>query len=384
MQQPQAYYNEFDPFAAEWLRNLIKAGVIAPGLVDQRSILDVTPNDLRGFTQCHFFAGIGVWSHSLREAGWSDDRPVWTGSPPCQPFSVAGQGAGTLDERHLWPAFFHLIEQCRPDVVFGEQVEAAIKHNWLDLVQDDLEGIGYSFGAVGLPAASVGAPHIRQRLWFVADKLEDAVGVRRRRWRDGDSSRNGGTIQVAGRSALDALGNAELHGHIGTEIRRSISPSETQGRMLQPEGHATIGELADGVDERSQGRLRGRQDSERQAEHGHIRCDGPISDMADDPSKRREECEQLERDVCEAVSARTSDDTRSGTTPPGPTNGFWGDADWLYCKDKKWRPAQPEIFPLAYGITNNLGILRGAGNAIVSQVAQEIIKAYDSITTIEE
>lgn len=69
-----AYYNEFDKNAAQYLRNLIEAGHIAPGIVDERSIEDVYPSDLRGFTQCHFFAGVGVWSHALRLAGWSDDR----------------------------------------------------------------------------------------------------------------------------------------------------------------------------------------------------------------------------------------------------------------------------------------------------------------------
>ncbi len=82
-----AYYNEFDPAAEAWLRELIKAGEIAPGDVDTRSIEDVRPSDLRGYTQCHFFAGIGGWSLALRMAGWPDDRPVWTGSCPCQPFT---------------------------------------------------------------------------------------------------------------------------------------------------------------------------------------------------------------------------------------------------------------------------------------------------------
>ena len=135
---PAAYYNEIDPFAAQWLRNLIAAGHIAPGEVDERSIEDVTPDDLRGFTQCHFFAGIGIWSHSLRLAGWPDDRPVWTGSCPCQPFSAAGKGDGFADERHLWPAFFHLISECRPQHIFGEQVAAGNANAWLDLVQADL------------------------------------------------------------------------------------------------------------------------------------------------------------------------------------------------------------------------------------------------------
>jgi DNA (cytosine-5)-methyltransferase 1 len=163
-----AYYNEKDPFAAEWLRKLVAANMIAPGDVDERSIEDVIPLELAKYTQCHFFAGIGGWSRAARLAGLPDSEPIWTGSCPCQPFSGASQGTGFADERHLWPAFFHLIEQCRPSVVFGEQVESAVKWGWLDLVQSDMEGADYAFGAAILPACSVGAPHERQRIFFVA------------------------------------------------------------------------------------------------------------------------------------------------------------------------------------------------------------------------
>lgn len=164
-----AYYNEIDPHAAQHLRNLIDAGHIAPGVVDTRSIEDVTPNDLIGFNQCHFFAGIGGWSLALRRAGWPDSRPAWTASCPCQPFSQAGKGLGFADERHLWPSAHWLVGQRRPVVVFGEQSGSADANDWIDLVQADVEALGYAFGAVAFPSASVGAPHQRDRAYWVAD-----------------------------------------------------------------------------------------------------------------------------------------------------------------------------------------------------------------------
>jgi DNA (cytosine-5)-methyltransferase 1 len=166
------FYNDNDPFAAAWLRELIKAGHIAPGIIDERSIVEINPDEIKEYTQCHFFAGIGVWSYALRQAGWSDDRPVWTGSCPCPSFSAAGKGKGFSDTRHLWPAWFRLIRECRPATIFGEQVSAAIGYGWLDLVQIDLETQNYAIGKAVLGACSVGAPHIRQRLWFVANSAD--------------------------------------------------------------------------------------------------------------------------------------------------------------------------------------------------------------------
>lgn len=162
-----AYYNEIDAYAAQWLRNLIRDGRIAAGDVDERSIRDVRADDLKGYTQAHFFAGIGGWSHALRLAGWPDDRPVWTGSCPCQPFSQAGKRAEFEDERDLWPAWFELIGERSPPIIFGEQVASATL--WLDRVFADLEGKSYAVAAAILPACAVDAPHRRDRFWFVAD-----------------------------------------------------------------------------------------------------------------------------------------------------------------------------------------------------------------------
>jgi hypothetical protein len=187
-----AYYNENDPMAAAWIRELIKRNLIAPGVVDERSITEIKSHELIGYTQCHFFAGVAGWSLALRLAGVSDDTAIWTGSCPCQPFSVAGEGKGTEDERHLWPVFFRLISECKPPLVFGEQVASAavlgsaakptkrnadkpIQPVWLDGVFADLEDAGYSCGATDIPAAGIGAPHIRQRCYWGAVRMADSI-----------------------------------------------------------------------------------------------------------------------------------------------------------------------------------------------------------------
>lgn len=163
----RAYYNENNKFAAAWLRELIKNGLIADGDVDDRSICDVRGQDIAGYTQCNFFAGVAGWSLALQLAGWPDDRPIWTGSCPCQDFSNAGLRKGFAGDRDLWPEMRRLIEECRPDVFVGEQVDDAPE--WYDRTAADLEALDYACGACVVPACAVGAPHERSRLWFVAD-----------------------------------------------------------------------------------------------------------------------------------------------------------------------------------------------------------------------
>lgn len=171
-----AYYNEINPTAAQWLRILMGAGLIPQGDVDERSIEDVKPAELSGYSQCHFFAGIGGWPLALRLAGWRDDRSVWTGSCPCQPFSAAGKSKGFDDERHLWPDFEWLIRNRKPAAIFGEQVARKAGREWLAVVRSDLEIAGYAVGAADIPACAVGAWHERPRHYWVAH----ALGVQQR------------------------------------------------------------------------------------------------------------------------------------------------------------------------------------------------------------
>jgi len=196
------YYNEFDPRMAAWLRELIARKLIPDGFVDERSITEIHAPDLEGFTQCHFFAGIGGWSLALQLAGWPEDRPVWTASCPCQPFANIGIQLGQLDERHLWPVFFQLLRQRRPERVFGEQVADAIGKGWLDGISADLESEGYACGATVLGAHSVGAPHIRQRLYWVGHPFD--AGLEGHPGNGDDLDQQGRVDSQPGRSVAEA------------------------------------------------------------------------------------------------------------------------------------------------------------------------------------
>ena len=347
-----AYYNEIDPKAAAWLRELIKQGHIADGIVDERSIVDVKPEELREFTQCHFFAGIGVWSYSLRRAGWKDDCPVWTGSCPCQPFSAAGKGNGFADERHLWPAFFHLIENVRPVTVFGEQVASKDGLGWLDLVQADLEGKDYAFGAIDTCAAGFGAPHIRQRLYWVAhsgsDRGHDRRGLHRGCAQEGER----GETTFGSQSGVEV----ERVGSIG-------NMANTIGAGLQGHGRSVEESISEG----------------RKRAEGYGTASCGIDGMADAECEQRNAISiQGRPEALQSNGAGASDEFTGDRGPRGarPTNGFWRDADWLFCRDGKWRPVEPSTFPLAHGASARVGRLRGYGNAINAAQAEGFITAF--------
>lgn len=299
------YYNEWDKGAAAWLRELINNKLIPYGYVDERSITEVTPSDLEGFTQCHFFAGIGGWPLALKLAGVPASTRLWTGSPPCQPFSVAGQSRGFDDQRHLAPAFLRLIRECKPEFLFGEQVAAAIGKHWLDFVCLNLEEKGYACGAAVLPACSVGAPHKRDRLFFGAREMGNADSERRNRQ------------------------HPLLQWSIQEDMPETSRGDETCGMAY------ANGERLQWV----------RADCDSQGREGQNLRQAGLRGGAGD-----KDCHE--------------------------NHSYWSYADWLGCRDGKFRPVEPGTFPLANGIPSRVGRLRGYGNAIVPQVAAEFVKAF--------
>lgn len=219
------YHNEIEPFAQKWIRELMREGAIPEGDIDGRDIRDVCAADIIDYTQVHLFSGIAGWSHALDLAGWPVSREVWTCSCPCQPFSQASSGAGFADERHLWPSAFWLIEQCRPATIFGEQVASPLGRAWLDLVFSDLEGIGYACRVADLCSAGVGAPNIRQRLYWMADAKRVEY--------DRDRNTRLGRREFANGGALGGVGNA------GNARLSHAEPCQVVGAGRREEGRAT-------------------------------------------------------------------------------------------------------------------------------------------------
>jgi DNA (cytosine-5)-methyltransferase 1 len=326
------YYNEIDPHAAAWIRELIRKKLIPVGDVDTRSITEIKPDELKQYTQCHFFAGIAGWPLALELASWPTTRNVWTGSCPCQPFSSAGNQLGDSDERHLWPALFNLIRECRPECVFGEQVANAIGKGWLDGVSSDLEGAGYACGAAVLGAHSVGAPHIRQRLYWVAQKnlneWQRVVHADECIYEKWDEDHEQPICPVC----------AGEYGGWGV------------GKDCQCPGPTEDGfefEERDGV---AYARRVGNAE-----QSGLERHSGP-------------ENARIEPGRLSASSDRPSTET-------GVSN-HWDDHETAYFTGGETRRVQRGTLPLADGVSSRMVKLRGYGNAIVPQVAAEFVRAY--------
>lgn len=321
MDRQKHYYNEIDPFAAEWLHNLMDAGEIPAGDVDTRSIKDVQPDDLDGYIQCHFFAGVGGWCYALRLAGWPDDVPIWTGSCPCQPFSDAGDGLEEQDPRHLWPDFRRLIAARKPSVAVGEQVASKKGRRWLSGVRADLEALGHGFGAADLCAPWVAAPHLRQRLYWVAD-------------------RNGERLSIG----------EESHGCEKQPGRQASRRADARGRR------AAVG-MVDGEFSRLEG-LRGYEYGGSEPGRFDADQDGSVATSGF-------------WDRCRVVRCR--DDKRRRI--PLPESGVFPMAHGIPVGMGRGRP-KAERVAISAARTNRVGRLKGYGNAIVPELAVEFIRAY--------
>ena len=145
----------------------------------------------------------------------------------------------------------------------------------------------------------------------------------------------------------------------------------------QPYADGENGGMSDTDGNGWQGRLSGRQSTGREVVNGQAGCGGTACGLADTvragfraQPKKSNEKNSIQREEANHASALR------GADAAGPVNGFWRDADWLYCRDGKWRPVRPGSFPLADGVPARVGRLRAYGNAINIEAAAAFIKSY--------
>ena len=396
------YYNDNCKHSAAWIRQLIEDKIIPPGEVDDRSIKEVTPDDVKGFTQCHWFAGVAGWSRALQLAGWPSDRPVWTASLPCQGFSVAGKQLGIRDERHLWPVFERLVRVCRPGELFGEQVSSKLARvDWLPRVCMDLQELGYAATAVDLcaPCAGthgegrfvrgdqdewesiiIGAPHIRQRIFWLAYSIGERCRGSNPLLRTEEEGRI--TARLASQATRPGgLAHADCAQRQGSE-RHGYTPR----REGPPDGSAD-GRLAnaDRVDGDGAGLGAGDDSWQQQGSEG-LRRESGLSYRLGHPYGAG--CGEQ----CGAVPVReelASSELRSHA---------WSTFDFLPCTDGKARRIKSGLQPLVDGLPRGMVPvgdpslkevnqtaegrpmrLRGYGNAIVAPLAAKFVAAYMEI-----
>jgi DNA (cytosine-5)-methyltransferase 1 len=357
----KVYYNEVEPFLCEWLRRLCHARLIPPGDIDCRDIAEVQPEDLNGYDQCHFFSGIGLWTDALQRAGWPDEWPVWTGSCPCQPFSIAGKMQGTADKRHLWPEFLRLIAERRPPACFGEQVASPLGRKWLAGVRADLEGMGYACGAADLCSAGVGAPHIRQRLHWVAYANHERF--------------DGQPVCLQPRRSFQAnLEAARCGANYPEGLANSLQPGRPEGRSWTGDGQtAGCGRTAEGLAHSRH------EQAWWPATAGETQGGWALGDVAGCGAR----AEGLGDAGVAGLARREGSGRDDGVQlaaierAGGATVSQWnGPTTVVECRDGFRRiPAQPALFPLVNGDKGRMGRLRAYGNAISPILAAKFVEA---------
>ena len=160
---------------------------------------------------------------------------IVTGGFPCQPFSVAGQQKGTSDDRHLWPEMFRIIKAFKPRFVIGENVRGIVNIQdgvVFETVCTNLEDEGYEIQPFNIPAAGVGAPHRRERIWFIAVREESVVDTNNIRFKQHNETEK--TTSWRGTSATSES-TSDVANTISNNEGQKICRSDEEKREIQEE-----------------------------------------------------------------------------------------------------------------------------------------------------
>ena len=272
------------------------------------------------------FCDIEPWSRKILAKHWPDvkiakdvkelandpdglipDCDILSCGYPCQPFSVAGKQRGEEDDRHIWPEIFTIIQAKRPTWIVCENVYGHISMG-LDTVLSDLETEGYSCQPFIVPACAVNAPHRRDRLWIVAHTNSHGKP-------NGSINEEKRSRQLVGDTENDRCNRGSASARREGAQNKQVEQFSVRGKLSRSSENVAYTD-----NKRSQGRLSGGKDEERQSEHGPTRC--------------------------------------SSAAHRQPTEEWWA--------------AEPSVGRVANGIPKRVDRLKGLGNAIVPQIAMQI------------
>ena len=359
------------------------------------------------------------------EADGIEFPDIITGGFPCQPFSVAGKQKGTSDDRHLWPEMFRIIKIFKPRYVIGENVRGIVNiENGMvfETVCSNLEDEGYEVQPFLIPAASVGAPHRRERIWFIAIREESMVNSDNIRFEQHNTAeeetswwRTSTTFEPTG-DVVNTISNDE---------GRKISRSYEEERRIQEEHRqddstsrkssrtSSVRQTNDGHEDMENSRrtlqqgteLREKNEDEIREEDAnqHQRSGSPSeSDVADTKSERlqRSRGQESDRDIngLQQNSKRIESEVRSESERCSRTSRNEGTEDVantsieglegqeyskLYTTERNWWQSEPDVGRVAHGIPGRVHRLKGLGNSIVPQIAEEIGKAILKVDLID-
>ena len=348
---------------------------------------------------------------------------IITGGFPCQPFSVAGKQKGTSDDRHLWPEMFRIIKAFKPRYVIGENVRGIINIQdgvVFETVCTDLESEGYEVQPFIIPAAGVGAPHRRERVWIIAIReepnvanteckrterfekdrslfknrgdeiLTDRIQTSKTTYVGGNSDSGRGTKNVSNTESERTRQNdkglwqrsSRISGGQGTNRAEDVEdPRRTlrsRGELGAADEDETRKENADQFERSSSTSRSNVADTERERLQGRQRNDQGegrqiLPSEQHDRGEIRSEARRFsgvsgQADVADTVSERgrsriaerqDAEDVRQSSQ--SSNTGWWN--------------FEPNVGRVAHGVSGRVHRLKGLGNSIVPQIAEEIGKA---------
>jgi DNA (cytosine-5)-methyltransferase 1 len=314
---------------------------------------------------------------------------IITGGFPCQPFSVAGKQKGTSDDRHLWPEMFRIIQELKPRWVVGENVKGLVNLQdgmVFETVCTDLEGEGYEVRAFNIPAAGVGAPHRRERIWIVAHAKRynktDEIGrsdEEERRIQEKHRQDDSSTRLTSRTSSIRQSNNGyENASHSESERLQRSRGQESGGNVngFQQDKERIKSEIRGESERRSRAFGYENMENSRRTLQQRTELREKNEDEVGEgyANQHQRSSSTSESDVANTESSDRHDNEAVTRDGGSSTQEIFGDGGSV-SGESSWWHVEPDVGRVAHGIPGRIYRLKGLGNSIIPKIAEEIGRA---------